>query len=238
MLALSVRRLAALALAVLAVAACDDSDDDTGPDPAEAEVRVMNGASAASAVDLRADGALVLGNVPYGTTSAYADVPAGARALTVHDAGTGAQLAALDATLDEGQAYSLLAASTALALVQPSPVDTGQPLPDRANIRFLNVAPPFDSATTPPPLLLDVHLTDEGAELSGHAPQLTMDAEVPSYSSLVYTDPGSLEVRYTTTGTTTVVTGTGAFPAAAGEVWAVILERLEGGGFSATVLPE
>ena len=238
MLALHARRLAALALAALVVAACDDYDDDTGPDPAEAEVRVMNGASAAAAVDLRADGAVVLADVPYGTTSAYADVPAGARTLTLHDAGTGAQLATLDATLDEGEAYSLLAASTVLGLVQPSPVDTGLPLPDRANIRFVNVAPPFDSASTPPPLLLDVHLTAAGADLAGHAPQFTMDAEVPSYSSLVYGDPGSLEVRYTTMGTTAVVAGTGAFPAAAGEVWVVMLERLEGGGFSATVVPE
>ena len=65
-----------------------------------------------------------------------------------------------------------------------------------------------------------------------------MDAEVPSYSTLMYIDPGSLEVRYAPTGTTTVVAGTGAFPAAAGEVWVVLLERLDGGGFSATVVPE
>jgi hypothetical protein len=228
----------AAALAALALAGCDDEGGT--PLPIEtARLRLLNAASAAPAVDLAVDGQVVASDVAYSDESGPLDVAAGARELEVRDASTDVLLATLTTNLAAGEEYELLAGSTVLNIVTPATVDTGAPRPDRAHVRIVVVAPPFtDSASAPPSVLLDVYITPPGADLSGASTTLSLDARYPSYSTLLYLDPGSWMVRFTEAGTTDVVAATGALSIAAGQIRAVMIEKPSGEDWSVAVVAE
>ena len=220
-----------------ALSGCDD--DPAAPAQPMAELRLLNGAGDAAALDLLADGAVVATGIPYEGSSDYVPVPAGTQEVAVRATGTASVLHSLEANLVQGGGYSVVAGGEALSLALRSPGDTGAAQPDRANIRIVNVAPPFtDSASAGPPIPLDVHITPPGADLAGHPAELSLDARYPSYSTLLYFEPGTWVVRFTEAGTTTVVAGTEALSIGAGAVRAVMLERVEGGVWPVSVVAE
>jgi hypothetical protein len=222
---------------VAAAGGCDD--DPAAPADPTAELRLLNGASDAAALDLLADGEVVITGVPYEGSSDYLEVPAGTQEVAVRATGTTTVLHALEANLVQGGSYSLMAGGEALSLAVRSPGDTGAVQVDRANIRVVNVAPPFtDSASAGPPILLDVHITAPGTDLTGRPAELSLDARFPSYSTLLYFEPGTWVVRFTEAGTATVVAGTEALSIGAGAVRAVMLEGTEGGGWTVAVVEE
>lgn len=225
------------ALALALVVGC--GDDPSAPAEPTAELRLLNGASGSAALDLLVDGAVVVAGVPYEGSSDFSRVPAGSQEVAVRESGTGAPLGTLDANLAAGSENTLMAGGGSLQLAARTASDTGQARPDRANIRIVNIAPGFtDSASAPPPVPLDVHITPPGTDLAGHAPELSLDARHPSYSTLLYFDPGTWEVRFTDAGTTTVVAATGALSIGAGAVRAVMLEKPGGGDWTVAVVAE
>ena len=233
---------ATVALVVLgsAVVACDDSpdDDSNGPEGPTAEVRLFNGASSSPALDLLVGDVTVAAGVPYGDATAPIMVPAGVQSLEVRDAGSGVVAGSIDATLAEGGAYTLTAGGSALNLVTLATVDTGAPQPDKANIRIVVSAPPFvDSASAPPPALLNVHIAPPGTPLIGRTPDFSLDARFPSYSSLLHFDPGTLVVTFVVPATEAVAAATDPIGYGPGDVRAVMLEQV-GGGWAVTVVEE
>ena len=234
------RRFRIAAASVLALALMAGCGDDTSdPSPLMAELRLLNGAGGAAALDLLVDGVVVVAGVPYEGSSEYAEVPAGSQEVSVREAGTANILGTLDTTLEAGGSYSLLAGESAIRLMTRSSGDTGSVRLDEANIRIVNIAPAFvDSGSVPAPVPLDVHITAPGTDLAGRQPELSLDARYPSYSSLLYFDPGTWVVRFTEAGTATVVAGTGLLTIGAGEVRAVMLEKPEGGDWTVAVVAE
>jgi len=231
-------RLKALPAALLlAVISC--TSDSTGPDGPTAQLRLLNGSSAAPALEVVVEGHVVIPAVPTGAASGWEEVPASATALELRIPGASAPVGTVSAAMIAGARYTLLAAGSIANLQGGATVDTGVARTDRANIRIVNVAPPFtDSASAPAPVPLDVHITAPGVPLTGRQSELSMDARYPSYSSLLYFAPGTLVVRFALPGTDQVVASTPALALAAGQVRAVILERQSNGSFLVTVVAE
>ncbi len=232
------RLAGAAVLALAAVAACGDDLSEPSA-PSMAELRLLNGAGSAAALDLLVDGVVVAAAVPYEGSSDYAEVPAGSQEVAVREAGTANLLGTLDTTLAAGASYTLVAGASAIRLTTRATGDTGSVQLDRANIRIVNIAPAFtDSGSAPAPVPLDVHITPPGLDLSGRQPELSLDARFPSYSTLLYFEPGTWVARFTEAGTTTVLAGTGMLAIGAGEVRAVMLEQPVGGDWTVAVVDE
>ena len=157
--------------------------------------------------------------------------------------GESAVLASKSLTLTPGAEYTVMVSGSLgdLVLTPSMVVDTGDARPDRANLRIINISTivmPTDSSNLPPPIPLDVYITAPGAPLAGLPSQLSLDARVSSYSSLLYFDAGTLMVRFVTPGTTNVVAATAAIAIAAGEVRAVTLQRQSDGTWRTSVVVE
>lgn len=226
--------------ALLALAACSDTG---GPSEGSVTMRMMHTAAGASALDLMVGGQVIAGGVQFERASAPATAPGGPQTLAVRRTGESAVLASKNITLTPGADYTVMVSGSLADLVlTPSVVvDTGNARPDRANLRIINISTivmPADSSNLPPPIPLDVFITAPNAALVGLPSQLSLDARVSSYSSLIYFDPGTLMVRFVTPGTTTVVASTAAIPIAAGEVRAVTLQRQSDGTWRTSVVVE
>lgn len=233
----AVRVMAIPAALLLAAVAC--FSDTTGPEGPTALLRLLNGSGTAPALEVVIEGNVVIPAVPTGASSAWEAVPASATLLEIRIPGASAPIGTVPAAMTPGARYTLLAAGSMANLQGGATVDTGVARTDRANIRIVNVAPPFtDSASAPPPVPLDVHITAPGVALLGRQSELSMDARYPSYSSLLYFAPGALVVRFTLPGTDQVVASTPALTVAAGQVRAVILERRSDGNFVVAVVAE
>jgi hypothetical protein len=241
MLRLKMRGAAALLLG-LGLAACGDSGTGPTGGTGTAQMRLMNAAVGAPALDLLIGGKLVAGGVQFESSSALASVPGGSQTLVIRRTGETATLSTKQVNITDGAKYSVVAAGT-LAAISLTPAlvpDTGVAKPDRANIRFINIGVdvPTDSANIPPAVLLDVYVTAPGADLNAASPRFSQDARYSSYSSILYFDPGTWVVRYTTAGTKTVVATSVSIPIAAGEVKAVTLQKAAGGAFTTSVVTE
>jgi len=228
------------AAALLALLACSDTG---GPSEGTVTVRMMHTAMGASALDLMVGGQVVAGGVQFERASAPTTAPGGPQTLAVRRSGESAVLASRNITLTPGAEYTVMVSGSLsdLILTPSVVVDTGNARPDRANLRIINISTIVmgaDSSNMPPPIPLDVYITAPGVPLAGLASQLSLDARVSSYSSLIYFDPGTLMVRFVTPGTSTVVAATGAIPIPAGEVRAVTLQRQSDGTWRTSVVIE
>lgn len=228
------------AAALLALVACSDTG---GPSEGTVTMRMLHTVVGASALDLIVGGQVIAGGVQFERASAPTTAPGGAQTLAVRRSGESAVLASKSVTLTPGAEYAVMVSGSLADLVlTPSVVvDTGNARPDRANLRIINISTivmPTDSSNLPPPIPLDVYITAPGAALAGLPIQLSLDARVSSYSSLIYFDPGTLMVRFVTPGTTNVVATTGSIPIAAGEVRAVTLQRQSDGTWRTSVVVE
>ena len=228
------------AAALVALAGCSETG---GPSEGTVTMRMMHTAVGASALDLVVGGQLIAGGVQFERASAPSTAPAGSQTLAVRRSGETAVLASKNITLTPGAEYAVMVSGSLgeLVLTPSVVVDTGDARPDRANLRIINISTivmPTDSSNLPPPIPLNVYITAPGAALAGLPSQLSLDARVSSYSSLIYFDPGTLMVRFVTPGTTTVVASTGAIPIAAGEVRAVTLQRQTDGTWRTSVVVE
>ena len=226
--------------ALLALAACSDTG---GPGEGTATLRMMHTAVGTSALDLVVGGQVIAGGVLFERASAPATVPGGNQTLAIRRSGESAVLISKSLTLTPGEEYTVMVSGSLgdLALTSSVVPDTGDARPDRANLRIINISTiviPTDSSQMPPPIPFDVYITAPGAALAGLSSQLSLDARVSSYSTLMYFDPGTLLVRFVTPGTTNVVATTAAIPIGAGEVRAVTLQRQSDGTWRTSVVVE
>jgi hypothetical protein len=240
-------------------AACSDSTDPGGLPTAQ--VRLLNGATQSPALDLIVGGQVVAQGVGVDQASTFGTAPSGSQTIALRASGAGNLLVTVSATLVPGARYTVLASGSGTALSQSIAADTGAVNPDRANIRIINVVdgPPDPvenprdstgsgsnpspqtsdtSTSTPPALLVDVYITAPGASLDGVSPRLSLDAAWPTYSSLLYYDPGTWVIRFTSGGTKTVLAETGSIAIGAGQIRAVKLSRTPGGGWDTSVVTE
>ncbi len=231
-----VARVALVAL-IAFLAACTST---SGPESPTAQIRLLNAAGQVPSLEVAADGRVVIGPVPAGQASGYAEVPVAASTLTVRSPGSNTALATIPVTLEPAGRYAVLASASMVVLQAAGGLDTGAVRPDRANIRIVNVAPPAtsDSSNQPAPILLDVHITPPGTALGGRQSELSMDARYPSYSTFLYFAPETLVVRFAIAGTETVVAASPVVTLTAGDARAIMLERRPDKSFQITVLTE
>ena len=229
------RALLSLTCAAVLLGGCSDYTD---PDPTPlASIKLLNGASEAPALDLLYEGEVVHAGVPYLSSSAYMGVPEGVRELAIRNSQTLVVLQTVEADLEAGRSYLIMASGSALN-VAAATGDTGQVRTDRVNLRLVNLADVPDSNSNEPPQLLDVHITAPGVDLSGRQSEMTLDARFPAYSTLWYFNPGTLVVRFRRVSDGVVVADTGPLNLGAGDVRAVMLERLGDGTYRVAVVTE
>jgi hypothetical protein len=219
--------------------ACSDS---TNPGLPTAQVRLLNGAAQSPALDLVVGGQVVAQGVAMDQASMFGSAPSGSQTIALRASGAGTLLTSVNATLVPGARYTVMASGLGAELTPSIAADTGDVNPDRANLRIINVVDnppdPADSSSYPPPLIVDVYITAPGASLEGVSPRLAMEVSWPRYTTLLYYDPGTWTVRFTSAGTQTVLAETGAIAVGAGQVRAVKLSRTAGGGWTTAVVTE
>jgi hypothetical protein len=233
----------AAAIAIgLGVAACGTPTDSNGNEES-AQVRLMNAAEGSPALDLTVGGVVVIGGIGYQQASPLATIPGGTQTLAIRRAGEQTALVSRSIPIIANARYTFVVGgslASSLSLTPSITVDTGLAKPDRANLRIINIGGdvPTDSAQAPPSVPLDVYITGPNADLGPLSPALSLDARYSSYSSLIYFDPGTWAVRFTTAGTKQVVANTGAIPIAAGQIRAVTLEKKPDGTWQTSVVEE
>jgi hypothetical protein len=233
---------AALALA-LGLAACDSTRETEQENPGTAQVRLMNVAAGSPALDLVVGGEVVASSVGFEQSSPLEDLPEGNQTLVVRAAGTQVALASRQVTIQANAKYALVVGGTLAALTLTNSIvsDTGLASPNRANIRIINVSgveAPTDSSQAPPPVFTDVYVTAPGANLSASQTSMSLDARYPSYSTLLYFDPGTHVVTFTVAGSTQVRAATGPITISAGQIRAVTLQKMANGTYQTSVVAE
>jgi hypothetical protein len=85
------------------------TDATTPPPSGDVRLRVIHASPDAGPVDILANGAVVLSNVPFGTISSYLTIPAGTYAIQVNVAGTTTTAISATVNLTAGNNYSAVA---------------------------------------------------------------------------------------------------------------------------------
>ena len=214
------RRITAATLALLTaatLAACDDDDDDaTGP-TADTTVRLFNGLSGTTSLDLVTGGTVATGNdaIDFGESSTCTRVNAANPQLTVRVNGTTTTLPGLSPTLVSNSIYTIVASGTAAAPVFTTYNDQfTAPGAGQGVVRVIN------STATSTPAAYDVYL-NPGATLG--TPVATNVAR--NVASAFFGVPATQAnvVRLTGAGATTTVSNFNAPSMAAGTSLSIIV---------------
>ena len=207
--------------------ACSDSPN--GP-AGGAALRVLHATPALGPVDVDVAGVTVIHSVAYGTASSLVQVPGGQQHLVVRAGGQ--ILGELDLMLSLQHVNSVVVASGTPRFLEIVTPDTGQAISNRANIRMVNVVGPTSQAPTLLQVLVKAPSVNPDSVI-----RFGMDAQIASYGTLLYFDPGHFSFKYVPSGGSTVLTET-SFDVAAGEKKAVVLERGADGVYRVQVIVE
>ncbi len=222
----SVFVLVLLAAATSAGCTGDNMMEDPAP---KAQLRVLHATASLGPIDVEVGGVLVAQGIPYGRSSALLSVPTGSLPVLVR---VGSQLLGqLEVSLSGGHLNTVVVAAGTPRLAPVIQADTGQPAPNRANLRLVNITGPGVVA----PTWLDIR-----ARVPGTPPDsvltFALDASVSAYWSLMYFDAGHFDFSYLPRDGGSEVAHA-AFDIALGEKKALVLERT-GTGFQLTVVVE
>ena len=210
----------ALSAALVAVSAFGALAQDAGT----AKVRVLHASPDAPAVDVYADGAAVLTNVPFGVISDYLEVPAGDHHIQVFAAGADAMAdtAVIDATLTfAADTMTTVAATNNVASIEAQVIaDAPMPEAGKAHVRIVHL-----SADAPA-----VDIAPDGAEA------IVADLAYPNATGYLALDPGSYDLEIRPAGAMDVAFDIDDVTLDAGTSYTVFaIGSLAGGTF--TVLP-
>jgi uncharacterized protein DUF4397 len=205
------------------------SDASNGP-AGEAELTVLHASPALGPVDVEVAGVTVIHAVAFGTASSLVQVPGGQQHLVVRAGGQ--VVGELDQALSLQHVNSVVVANGTARFLDNVTPDTGQAVSSRANIRMVNVVGPTNQA----PTLLQVLVTAPSLHPDSVI-RFGMDAQIASYGTLLYFDPGHFTFKYVPSGGSTLLTET-SFDVAAGQKKAVVLERGADGVYRVQVIVE
>ena len=214
--------LALALLAALAVTACDDDDDDVTAPGATAQLRVVHASPDAPNVDVLLDNAAVLTNVAYKAASNYLEVPSGSRNLKVRATGTSSVVIDQSATLDQGAAYTVLAAGR-VASIAPLVLTDDQVSPASGNIRLRLVH------ASPTAGNVDIYVTAPTADIAAATPTLP-NVAFRAVSNYLEVPAGTYRVRITPVGTKTIAIDVNNVALTAGQVRTAVAVDAPGGG--------
>ncbi len=186
----------------------------------QAAVRVVQVSATSPAMDIFRASSLnapIATNLAFRDHTAYINVPEGDVDLLAAPTGaTGLQFLFLqEFVAAQGASYSAYAIGPVATVDATVLTDTRRSVPTQASFRFLNAAPSrngvdgLDIYVTVPGLTLDFNTTDD-KDTTDDAPQFKRAAAWAYKASTDYTTykPGTYQVRFMTTGTSTVVLDT------------------------------
>lgn len=190
--------------------------DAAAAGPGDARVRVTHASPDAPAVDVWVNGAYAFQNVAFGSTTAYAILPAGSYQVQVEPAGAGgagpfviSATLALDPNVDYTvAAIDTLANITPLVLVD----DNSAPAAGNAHVRFVHASPNAPA--------VDITLTDGTV--------LFADYVFGEASGYLPVPGGSYDLEVRLAGTSTVVLSLPGITLAADNVYTVFATGLVG----------
>jgi hypothetical protein len=218
-----------LTVASLLLAACSDSTSSGGS--GTVEFRALHVTSSLGPIDVLVGGTPVITGLAFGQTSAAVTIPGGSQHFIVR---SGAQvLGDLQHTLDANHVNSMVISDSApqfSAFVEP---DTGQPAPDKANIRLVNVVGSNNTAPTLLDVLIKAPNPNPDSVVTSH-----LDATIAAYWSLMYFDPGTFNIKYVPAGQPATVLAEVTFDVAASEKKAVVISRADDGSYHVEVTVE
>ncbi len=227
-------RLFALAICALLLPACDPIEvpGPSGEVEPTAQLRVVHASPDAPSVDVYVDGDPVLTNVPYQASSAYLEVPAGARRIQVNAAGTSTTVIDVTPTFAEGSASTVIATGLVASIAPLLLTDNlANPASGNVKVRLVHGAP-----SAP---VVDIYVTAPGADLATSTPALS-DVPFEAASPYLEVPAGTYQVRITPANTTTVAIDTGAITLSSGQIRTGVAVDAPGGGapFSAILLED
>ncbi|WP_028456054.1 DUF4397 domain-containing protein [Chitinilyticum litopenaei] len=201
-----------VAAGALALAACGGGSGDEPAKPeSKAYVRVVHASADAPNVDVYANDARVLSNVPYKAASGLLAVPTGTLPLKVTVAGTMTEVPSFTNALpmlENGKVYTVFAINP-LASIKPLLLveDLSTPEAGKLKVRVAHVAAATGN--------VDVYVSAPGADLATTAPTL---ANVPyaAVSDVLQIPGGDYRIRITVAGSKAVAFDSGTVPLAAG----------------------
>ena len=183
---------ALLLLTIFGLLSCGDAGTT---DRTKAQVRLVNASGGYPQLDLREDGTLRQGGVPYAGSSEYVGVDPDPEDLTIHAAGSPTALATLQPTLAKNRHWTLLAFGSVGALKQVLLDDNqGEPDTDRTLVRVINAAPDAGS--------LDVYVTATSEPLAPAVP-LQSGAAYGTVGPWLAVTSGTWRLRVTALGSKT-----------------------------------
>ena len=197
----------ALSAALVAVSAFGALAQDAGT----AKVRVLHASPDAPAVDVYADGAAVLTNVPFGVISDYLEVPAGDHHIQVFAAGADAMAdtAVIDATLTfAADTMTTVAATNSVASIEAQVIaDDPAPKAGKVQVRVVHL-----SADAPA-----VDIAPDGKKQKA----IIADLAYPSSTGYLTIKPGDLDLEIRAAGTKTAAFDIDALDLAGGTSYTV-----------------
>lgn len=205
--------------AVLAAAACSDA---TAPDlDLDAAVRVVHAAPETPRIEvvLEGESRTIL---EYAEVSEYFTAAAGEAQLQLLVGGAGDPLIELDTILDEGTAYTVLAAGQASSIVPIVLRDEGEPADSgQARIRFVHAAP-----TAGP---VDIYVGEPAVEL-GDQPPVLAGLTFGDASDYMVLEARTYRVRVTVAGTQTILIDLPLLVLSSTRVHTIVMMDTEGSG--------
>lgn len=181
-----------------------DVDTPTG-------LRVGHLSPDAGLVDVLANGAEYLTDVPFPTVTGFAALPADTYTIAVTPADMPGVFAIgpVDLDLDAGTAYSLLAVDFLSSIEALIATDDPRSVATHAKVRIIHAAP---SAST-----VDVYVTAVGADINDETPLLS-DVEFKGNTGYLPVSPGDYDVTVTAAGSKMAAIGPATITVAGGDV--------------------
>ncbi|QIZ76147.1 DUF4397 domain-containing protein [Ferrimonas lipolytica] len=194
---------------------------------AGSELRVVHASPDAPAVNVLANGATVLTDVPYTAFSDYLNVPQGDYTVQVEPtAAVGTYVIDADVTLTKDVAYTVLAINNVADIAPLVVTDMRRSIATEAGLRLLHASPSAGN--------VDIYVGVD-ADISDESPAFT-DVAIGQETGRVALNPGDYYVTVTPTGTQSAAIGPLLLSLAAGDVVTAVARDEIGGGLPLGVI--
>lgn len=215
------RSLALAVLVLLAATGCDfgSRSSGVGGSTNDALLRIVN--ATGTALDLTSGGQVVggSGHVTAGATGTCIHVDPAGPALGLREAGAVSDLGSFAPTIAPRTSYTVLAYTSDIGSIRTfTLVDAFTPTSGLAGLRIVDVAPSLGS--------LDVYITPRSGPLDVPSASISYGSETGFFN----VDPGTSQVRFTTSTTSTVVFDAGTITLAPGQLATLVLSQSAGTG--------
>ncbi len=190
--------LSAALFSAAIITACSKDDDNTS---ATAQLMVVNASPNSSAVEVSANGKVLVPTLAYPGNTGYQVVSAGTNNIKVGPAGTTTYYINTNMDLQAGSSYTVyLVDSATKAKGTTTKDDTTRPAAGKAKVRFLHLSPNLPA--------IDVKFTGSGTSSATFSGRNFNDVSATtSYATFIEVDAGTYQPGVTAAGTSTVITG-------------------------------